>query len=200
MEHAVKIIFFTATARANAGALEDKTIRRESDIVPSRLARRKELPLPFKDKDKIILSRHDTGAEENFMEETLSKGLSLEILKKKQDRAPFSMGNGRLVRAVGRMKAFCNFAKEPGKQMECWFYVLKRLASPMIMGEPFLRETETMTKNRHRLQESHGDLDTARGLLCRYNNGSSTVSGAEYFSILGRGCQFYISLVQRPAA
>ena len=68
------------------------------------------------------------------------------------------MGNGRLVRAIGRVKAVFRFAKDPAKQMECWFYVLKQLASPLIMGFPFLRKTETLTKNRHRLQESHSWL------------------------------------------
>ena len=48
--------------------------------------------------------------------------------------------------------------------MECSFYVLKQLASPLIMGFPFLRKTETLTRNRHRLQESHQWLPPVPGL------------------------------------
>ena len=147
-----------------------------------KVAGRKELPMLFK--DRTILGRHDTGAEENFMDEALSKELGLELRKSKQDRAPFSLGNGRLVRAVGTVKALCTFAKEPGKQMECSFYVLKQLASPLIMGFPFLRKTETLTRNRHRLQDSHRWLPPVPGL--RLMSSSNLVKRRLHCTVDGR--------------
>ena len=73
-----------------------------------------------------IGAQHDTGAERgNFIAHDLACKLKLQIRTGKSDCKSFSMANGKVVRAIGRAKALCAFAKEPCSRMKCWFYVFK---------------------------------------------------------------------------
>lgn len=153
-----------------------------SNVGRPKVAGRKALPMIIN--DRTIFSRHDTGAEENFMDETLRTELGLKLLQGKQDRAAFSMGNGRLVQAAGRVKALCTFATEPGANMECSFYVLKQLASPLIMGFPFLRKTETLSKYVNRLQEIDQQLPLVPSL--KLISSASSVKRRLHCSVDGR--------------
>ena len=109
--------------------------------------------LPMMLQGKAIGAQHDTGAEgSNFMTSELAEYLKLHIRTKESDRKSFLMGTGKVRRAIGRVKAWCTFAKESGTKMKCWFYVLPKLASPLIMGSQFLRDTKTMSHFTHRLE------------------------------------------------
>ena len=113
---------------------------------------RKHLPMMLQ--GKAIGAQHDTGAEgSNFITSKLAEYLKLHIRTKESDRKSFSMGTGKVRRAIGRVKAWCAFAKESGTKMKCWFYVLPKLASPLIMGSQFLRDTRTMSHFTHRLED-----------------------------------------------
>ena len=101
-----------------------------------------------------IGAQHDTGAEgSNFMTSRLAQSLKLHVRTKESDRKSFSMGTGKVQRAIGRVRASCAFAKESGTKMKCWFHVLPKLASPLIMGSQFLRDTKTMSHFTHRLED-----------------------------------------------
>ena len=116
------------------------------------LPTRKGLPMVIQGRE--IGAQHDTGAERgNFIAHDLSCKLKLRIRTGKSDCKLFSMGNGKVVRAIGRARALCAFAKEPCSRMKCWFYVFKDLASPLIMGAQFLKTTETMSKYVDRLED-----------------------------------------------
>jgi hypothetical protein len=55
--------------------------------------------------------------------------------------------------SMGTVTAPVSFASgcDNGQMIMCHFNVLKKLAVPILMGEPFLRATETLSKYRDRL-------------------------------------------------
>ena len=113
---------------------------------------RKELPMIIGGKE--IKAQHDSGAERgNFMRYDLASGLSVRLRTEKGDCKRFSMGNGKIVKAIGRVRAVCAFAKEAHTKMKCWFYVFDELASPLIMGSQFLEKTKTLSDYVHRLED-----------------------------------------------
>ena len=69
-----------------------------------------------------------------------------------ENQKEFRMGDGKVIRALGKVITECAFAKEPNLRLRCIFYVLQCLITPLIMGMSFLDETQTLSKNRHRLQ------------------------------------------------
>ena len=113
---------------------------------------RKELPILIGGKE--IKAQHDSGAERgNFMDCGLASKLNLRLRTDKGDCKRFSMGNGKIVKALGRVRAVCAFAKEAQTKMKCWFYVFDDLASPLIMGSQFLEKTKTLSDYVHRLED-----------------------------------------------
>lgn len=114
---------------------------------------RKELPMIIGGKE--IKAQHDSGAERgNFMDCILASKLNLRLRTEKGDCKRFCMGNGTIVKALGRVRAICAFAKEAQTKMKCWFYVFDELASPLIMGSQFLEKTKTLSDYVHRLEDS----------------------------------------------
>ncbi len=119
-----------------------------TNMVPTR----KELPMIIGGKE--IKAQHDSGAERgNFIDCDLASKLNLRLRNEKGDCKRFSMGNGKVVKALGRVKAVCAFAKEVQTKMKCWFYVFDGLASPLIMGSQFLEKTKTLSDHVHRLED-----------------------------------------------
>ena len=161
MEHVLKYAIAKATEEASNSKSEFKDVAVVRDALgsdsqePGRLKpspTRKYLPMILQ--GEAIGAQHDTGAEgSNFMTSKLAEDRKLHIRTKESDRKSFSMGTGKVRRAIGRVKAWCSFAKESGTRMKCWFYVLPKLASPLIMGSQFLRDTKTMSHFTHRLED-----------------------------------------------
>ena len=112
----------------------------------------KDLPLIIQGRE--TRAQHDTGAEGgNFISYDLASELGLRIRNQNSDRKSFQIGNGRVMQAMGRVKAPCAFAGEPQTKYKCWFYVFENLASPLIMGSHFLDNTKTMSLFRGRLKD-----------------------------------------------
>ena len=112
----------------------------------------KELPMIIGGRE--IKGQHDSGAERgNFIDSDLASKLNLRLRTEKGDCKRFSMGNGKIVKALGRVRAVCAFAKEAQTKMKCWFYVFDELASPLIMGSHFLEKTRTLSDHVHRLED-----------------------------------------------
>lgn len=110
--------------------------------------------LPILINGRKIRAQHDTGAEGgNFISQDLASELGLRIRNENDDRRSFSIANGKVVQAIGSVKASCAFAKEPQTKIDCWFYVFKNLASSLIMGSQFLQETKTMSVFTNRLED-----------------------------------------------
>ena len=65
-------------------------------------------------------ARHATGAERgNFIDKTLADSLNLQIQLGKSGCKSFSLGNGKVVRSIGKVKAMCAFAKETQTRVKC---------------------------------------------------------------------------------
>ena len=161
MDHVLKYEIAKATEEASNSKSGSNNVAVVRDALggdfqePSRLKpspTRKYLPMMLQ--GETIGAQHDTGAEgSNFMTSKLAEDLKLYVRTKESDRKSFSMGTGKVRRAIGRVRTWCAFAKESGTKMKCWFYVLPKLASPLIMGSQFLRDTKTMSHFTHRLEE-----------------------------------------------
>ena len=119
-------------------------------MAPSRSIRKVDLPIIIQ--GSIFISRPDSGSEENIIAADV-----LSTLDVKMDTAPehckeFRVANGRSVWALGRIVVNCTFAKDCTVELRCVFYVFQNLISALIMGMPFLDETETLIKYQHRFQ------------------------------------------------
>lgn len=98
-------------------------------------------------------ARHDTGAElGKYIDKNLADSLKLQIRQTKSGCKSFSLGNGKVVRSIGKVKAMGAFAKETHTRIKCWFYVFNHLAAPLIMGSEFLKKTNTMSAFTNRLE------------------------------------------------
>ena len=119
-------------------------------IAPSRSIRKVDLPMIIQ--GSTFISRPDSGSEENIIAADV-----LSTLDVKMDTAPehckeFRIANGRSVWALGRIMVNCTFAKDRTVELRCVFYVFQTLTSALIMGMPFLDETQTLVKHQYRLQ------------------------------------------------
>lgn len=118
--------------------------------------RQMELPIILRNPraigDSTIMSRPDSGSEENVMTADVAHSLLLDIDSTPACQKDFRVANGKLMKSIGRTMVHCGFAKEPTVELRCFFYVFWQLISPVIMGMAFLDETETLVKYRHRLQ------------------------------------------------
>jgi len=105
---------------------------------------------------QTVLSTHDSGSEENIISKDLITALGLKIEDSPEQQKEFRMANNKIVKALGGVTIPCKFAREQASEQQnelcCWFYVFKTLITPLIMGMKFLDSTETLTKNKYRLQ------------------------------------------------
>jgi hypothetical protein len=116
------------------------------------------MELPMILMGETIPSTADSGSEENIISNEVILALGLIIDDAPQHQREFRMGNNRIVIALGRIVVACTFARDQSVQLQCCFYVFQTLIAPLIMGMAFLDETETLTKNKHRLQPRNAPL------------------------------------------
>ena len=115
-----------------------------------RSSRRVELPMLIE--GKPIISRPDSGSEENIIAADVVSSLHLKMDSEPEHQRDFRLANGALVKALGRILILCSFARDRTVELYSAFYVFKQLICPILMGMPFLDQTETLVKYRHRLQ------------------------------------------------
>ncbi|KAH0553472.1 hypothetical protein GP486_006458 [Trichoglossum hirsutum] len=95
----------------------------------------------------------DTGSSRNVISGNFARANCLPI-----HRTPagytrtFRFANRNLKRSAGRCLLDWKFADEPYNTYSSWFEVLEGLPHDVVIGSPLLRETETMSKNAHRLR------------------------------------------------
>ena len=108
--------------------------------------------LPMIIHGSTIISRPDSGSEDNIIAVDVVSALKLEMNSAPEHRKRFRVANGKSVWALGRSVIKCAFAKERTLELCCTFYVFQKLTSRLIMGMPFLDETQTLVKYQYRLQ------------------------------------------------
>ena len=133
-------------------SMEIDAIPREASSKQKQLRVKTRMELPMIIRGSTIISRPDSGSEENIIVADLASRLSLEADTSPEHQKEFRMASGKMVKALGRIIMSCAFARDPTIQLCCVFYIFSSLISPLIMGMSFLKETETLSRNRHRLQ------------------------------------------------
>ena len=113
--------------------------------------KRQKLDLPMIIHNVPLITRPDSGSEDNVLVVDLMSRLSLSLDTSIEHRKVYRMADGTTIKALGRVSLGCAFTKDPDVQVFCVFYVLRHLIHPIIMGMAFLSETETLSKYRHRL-------------------------------------------------
>ena len=109
----------------------------------------KDLPMVINGTE--VVARHDSSAGGNFMSRELFCRLNLDLCHDANGKRHFTLGNGKTVRSIGRSYASCSFTRDPATRIGCWFDVLSKLSTSLIMGMPFLEESQTLSKYRYRL-------------------------------------------------
>ena len=106
---------------------------------------------------KIVAARADSGSEENIISFRLYHFLRNKLqvyMDITPERRTFRFANGTTVEALGHVAFDCGFAEDvPPVKLSCTFYVFEKLVTDMIIGMSMLDETETLSKNKHRLTE-----------------------------------------------
>jgi hypothetical protein len=100
-----------------------------------------------------VLACADTGADVNIMSSDVAKTLGYSEYDVLAEKKQFTLANGKIVEAIGQIESVCSFGTEieSSATMTCVFYILLKVAMPIIMGLDFLEQTETMTEHRERL-------------------------------------------------
>lgn len=106
----------------------------------------------------------DTMSSGNMMTEAVANALGISIERAESKRQTFKNACGELFQSVGEALAQVSFPGE--SHQECRFVVLSTCATPLIMGDPFLRMTETLTKFRHRLKKASTSATRKAWRLC----------------------------------
>jgi hypothetical protein len=108
------------------------------------------LPINLNGKTHHALA--DTMASKNVMSEehAASIGAVIDGSPGKQDT--FVNAVGESFRSLGQTTMEVSFPGDPLKKIRQTFTVVKNCAAALVMGDPFLRMTETLTKFRYRLK------------------------------------------------
>lgn len=136
--------------RAGEEALPESDDSDLEEIAPSRSIRRVDLPMIIQ--GSTVIARPDSGSEDNIIAVDVLSALELKMDTAPEHRKEFRVGNGKSVWALGRIVIKCVFAKDRTLELCCTFYVFQNLTSKLIMGMPFLDETQTLVKYQYRLQ------------------------------------------------
>ena len=137
-------------ARAGEVALPQSDDSDLEEFAPSQSIRRVDLPMIIQ--GSTIISRPDSGSEDNIIAADVLSMLNLNMDTAPEHRKEFRVANGRSVWALGRIMVTCAFAKDRTLELHCTFYVFANLTSSLIMGMPFLDETQTLVKYQYRFQ------------------------------------------------
>ena len=137
-------------ARAGEETLPESDDSDLEDVTPFQSIRRVDLPMIIQ--GSTIISRPDSGSEENIIASDVLTMLDLKMDNAPEHRKEFRVANGKPVWALGRIMVKCSFAKDRTLDFYCTFYVFQNPTSALIMGMPFLDETQTLVKHQYRLQ------------------------------------------------
>jgi hypothetical protein len=108
--------------------------------------------LPINVNGETFHALPDTMSAENIMNESLAKKLGIAIHTEESKQRTFMEACGRPFQSLGEAIVSVSFPGECVNALDCRFSVVKTCTAPLIMGDSFLRATETLTKYRHRLE------------------------------------------------
>ena len=102
--------------------------------------------------DNFVCTKPDTGARANLMALSFAESIGLHLFDREpESQVSFLMANGCLINSIGRVTARWRFKKGETESYTISFYVFAECCFDVIIGDSFLRETQTMSTNEHRL-------------------------------------------------
>lgn len=109
--------------------------------------------LPGTIQNLCVKALPDTGSSQNVIDKSLVQGLSPLVKIEPLDAAdkPLEAPDREPLPCIGKVRLPWLFNNEE-RQYEEWFYVVEDCLKGVIIGNGFLQHTETMNKNRHRLE------------------------------------------------
>ena len=96
----------------------------------------------------------DTGSSQNVIDKNLVQSLFPSIPIQSVDESTDKLlvaPDGQPILCIGKVRLSWTFKDEKIKHVR-WFYVVENCSRGVIIGNGFLRDTETMSKHRHRLE------------------------------------------------
>jgi len=99
------------------------------------------------------------------MSEAFALKQKFRIRNRSKDMRQFELGSGKKVWSTGRVSVPVELHGTPHSRRKCWFYVLPNCPVDLILGMPFLKEAEILTKNRHLLENCRTDWNSISSLL-----------------------------------
>jgi hypothetical protein len=95
----------------------------------------------------------DTGAQGNFISKKFGRQLGYSTDFKTESPESFQLVNGRKMKSWGQLQLPWKFSNESNTTYSLTFHVLDNGLEDVIIGNSFLKETETLGLNSHRLSE-----------------------------------------------
>lgn len=145
------ISFSEKNAQETACRLPFKQGRKRKRQHRPNSSRRRIMVLPGLVNGSEVLALPDTGAARNMMSERYARSHNIPIQGTSAHRTAYKLANGRSVRSKG--KAIVQWKFKGGAQVyELEFQILSDCVYDVIIGQEFLKTSETLCANRHRLQ------------------------------------------------
>ncbi|KAH6714408.1 hypothetical protein BKA61DRAFT_655910 [Leptodontidium sp. MPI-SDFR-AT-0119] len=116
-------------------------------------------------KNKPHLACPDSGSAKNIMSEALANECNLKIRRSPKNIKQFELGNGKCISSLGRVCVPVELMGNTLGRKKRWFYVFSVCPVPLVLGMPFLEETEILTKNRNMLESCPAKLRNISSLL-----------------------------------
>jgi len=116
-------------------------------------------------KNKELLACPDSGSAKNIMSEFLANECGLKIRRTPKDIKQFELGSGKCISSLGRVRVTVELPGNTLRRKKRWFYIFSTCPVPLILGMPFLKEAEILTKNRHMLESCHAEFNSISSLL-----------------------------------
>lgn len=95
----------------------------------------------------------DTMASKNAMSEGFAVSIGAIIDRSPGKQHTFVNAVGKSFRSLGETTMEVSFLDDPSKKIWQTFTLFQNCAAPLVIGDPFLRMTETLTKFRYRLKK-----------------------------------------------
>ena len=155
--------------------------------------------LPGTIQNMCVKALPDTGSSQNIIDKSLVQGLSPSVDIGSLDAVDkhLEAPDQEPIPCIGKVRLPWRFNNEE-EQYEEWFHVVKDCSKGVILGNGFLQHTETMNKNRQRLEITEpSDPNPLPGNLvnetqqddCLRELTRGSINGMEVFASLDTGSQ-----------
>ena len=144
---------------------------------------------------KSVCTNPDTGAQANLIALSMAESIGLHISDGgSESQVSFRMANGSMINSIGRVTAQWCFKNGGSESYEISFYVFADCSFDVVIGDPFLRATQTLSNYTNRLSwipRPRWALSVRRVNLVGYPSQlmKGKLSGEEVFALADTGAE-----------